>query len=241
MSKSKFLNLSKKIPLFKKLYFFYNIYIRNYKFLKNGSQFQEDKFILSRFPKDYKGTYLDIGCYHPTRHNNTYLLYKAGWKGINIDLNPLSIELFDFLRPKDTNINAAISNEKSEKKLYYIGELNTQNTLDENQLNFLKNHHNVKQDEIIEKKIETIKIDTILNYYNHHNIDFLNLDVEGYEYNILKTINFYKININYLCIEMINHNEHSIENGQKIQNLLEKNNYIMIQKFDFNYIYQKKI
>lgn len=241
MSKSKFLNLSKKIPLFKKLYFFYNIYIRNYKFLKNGSQFQEDKFILSRFPKDYKGTYLDIGCYHPTRHNNTYLLYKAGWKGINIDLNPLSIELFDFLRPKDTNINAAISNEKSEKKLYYIGELNTQNTLDENQLNFLKNHHNVKQDEIIEKKIETIKIATVLDYYNHHNIDFLNLDVEGYEYNILKTINFYKININYLCIEMINHNEHSIENGQKIQNLLEKNNYIMIQKFDFNYIYQKKI
>jgi len=46
-SKSKFLNFSKKYPLFKNFYYFYNIYIRNYRFLKNGSQFGEEKFIVS--------------------------------------------------------------------------------------------------------------------------------------------------------------------------------------------------
>ena len=113
MSKSKFLIFSKTFPLFKKLYLFYNIYIRNFKFLNNGSQFQEDRFILNKFPKKYKGIYLDIGSFHPTRHNNTYLLYKSGWKGINIDLNSLSIDLFNFLRPRDININTGISNEET--------------------------------------------------------------------------------------------------------------------------------
>ena len=89
-NRSKFLLLSKKYKFLKKVYFFYNIYIRNYKFLKNGSQFGEDKYILSHFDKDYKGKFLDVGCFHPTRHNNTYLMYNSGWSGMNIDLNPLS-------------------------------------------------------------------------------------------------------------------------------------------------------
>ena len=79
-------------------------------------------------------------------------MYKKGWRGINIDMNPLSIELFNFYRPKDINLNVAISNDNLEKKIYFLGDLNTQNTLDKNQLNFLKSHHNVKDHEIVEKK-----------------------------------------------------------------------------------------
>ena len=147
-SKSKFLNFAKKYPLFKNFYYFYNIYIRNYKFLNNGSQFGEEKFILSFFEKKYKGKFLDVGCFHPTRHNNTYAMYKRGWHGINIDLNPLTIELFNFARIKDININAAISNNEETKKLYFVDELNTQNTLEPNHLSFLKNHHNLREEDI---------------------------------------------------------------------------------------------
>ena len=67
---------------------------------------------------------MDIGCFHPIRYNNTYLLYKSGWRGINIDLNPLTIELFDFLRTEDININAAISDTEELKTLYFLDELN---------------------------------------------------------------------------------------------------------------------
>ena len=150
-TKSKFLNISKKYTFLKRFYYFYNIYIRNYKFLNNGSQFGEDKFILNKFKKNYNGKFLDIGCYHPTKHNNTYLLYKNGWSGINIDLNPLTIELFNFARPRDKNLNLAISDDDSTKKLYFLDELNTQNTLDNNHLAFLKDHHNIQNSEITEK------------------------------------------------------------------------------------------
>ena len=239
MSKSKFLNFVKKYPAFKKFYFFYNIYIRNYKFLKNGSQFQEDKFILEYFPKGHKGSYLDIGCFHPTRHNNTFLMYKKGWKGINIDMNPLSIELFDFCRPRDINLNLPISNDNLEKKVYFLGDLNTQNTLDKNQLNFLKSHHNVKDNEIVEKKIKTQNINSILDQFAFYNIDFMNLDVEGHEIEVLKSIDFNKIDIKFLSVEMINHNKESAEKGKQIHLYLTLNRYQLIKQFDFNYIYKK--
>ena len=48
------------------------------------------------------------------------------------------------------NILAAISNRKIIKNLYFIDELNTQNTLDKNQLIFLQKHHNIKKKEIME-------------------------------------------------------------------------------------------
>ena len=63
--------------------------------MKNGTQFGEDEYILNLFDKNFKGNFIDIGCYHPTRHNNTYQMYKKGWSGINIDLNPLTIELLN--------------------------------------------------------------------------------------------------------------------------------------------------
>lgn len=240
MRKSKLLELSKKNKFLRKLYYFYNIYIRNQKFLNNGSQFGEDKFLMDLFKKEYKGKYLDLGCFHPTKHNNTYLLYKNGWRGINIDLNPLTIELFNFMRPQDINLNLAISNDNNEKNLYFIDELNTQNTLDENQLLFLKEHHKIKKEEIIKKRIKTKKLDNILNEQKFDEIDFMNIDIEGHELDVIKTINFKKIKVRYICLEMINHNKLSIKNSEKIKNILSVNNFNMIKKFGFNYIFENK-
>ena len=50
------------------------------------------------------------------RLNNTYLLYKRGWSGTNIDLNPTSIDMFNYVRKRDINICALISNEDGIEK-----------------------------------------------------------------------------------------------------------------------------
>ena len=240
MRKSKFLQLSYKFKILKKFYLFYNLYIRNRKYLHNGSQFGEDKFLYNLFEKNYNGKYLDVGCFHPTKHNNTSLFYKNGWQGINIDLNPLTIDLFNFMRPNDININTAVSSEESEKTLFFLSENNTQNTLSENQLLFLKKHHNLRDEEIIKKKIQTRRLDKILEENNFDNIDFMNLDVEGHELEVLKTINFKKTKLKYICIEMINHNNLSIKNSDQILDLLETNKFEQLKKFEFNYIFKNK-
>jgi FkbM family methyltransferase len=239
-SKSKLLNFVKKYHLFKNFYYFYNIYIRNYKFLNNGSQFGEEKFILSFFEKKYKGKFLDIGCFHPTRHNNTYKMYKSGWHGINIDLNPLTIELFNFARIKDININAAISNNEETKKLYFVDELNTQNTLEANHLSFLKNHHNLREEDISLQEIKTKRLDKILDNYNFNDIDFMNIDVEGHELQVLNSIDFLKYKIKFICIEMIDHNDQAKIINEKLSTILNKNDYILEKQIGFNFIFKKK-
>jgi len=241
LSNSILFQLSKKNKFLRKIYFFYNIYIRNKKFLKNSSQFGEDKFILDLFDKDYRGKYLDLGCYHPTRHSNTNILYQNGWTGINIDLNPLTIELFNFMRPKDFNYNVGISNSEGEKELYFINEFNTQNTLDKNQLNFLKNHHNVKDREISKIKLKTKKLETILLDSNFYNIDFFNIDIEGHELEVIESIDFDKFKFKYICVEMIQHNETSVSRSKKIKDILNNNDFIIVKKFEFNYIYKNTL
>ena len=61
---------------------------------KSYSMLGEDLFVKKFFKNKKKGFYIDVGCYHPIDGNNTYLLYKKGWEGINIDLNKTSIDLY---------------------------------------------------------------------------------------------------------------------------------------------------
>lgn len=236
---SKFLKFSKKYSFFKKFYYFYNIYIRNYKFYFQGSQFGEDKKILKLFGKNYIGKYLDVGCFHPTRSNNTLLMFKKGWSGLNIDLNPLAIELFNFARPKDINICAALSSKKTKKKLYFLGDLDSKNTIDTNHKNWLKKHFRIKNSDILTKNITTTTLEALLDKNDFFNIDFMNIDIEGNELEVLKSFNFKKFEIKVICIEMISYNKYFKNRKKKLIQILKKNRYRLVDKSEFNYIFKK--
>ena len=87
--------------------------INSFEFLTNGlihySQEGED-ILIYRDINLNNGFFIDIGAHHPTRFSNTYALYRRGWRGINIDVNPGSMKKFDLLRPEDTNLELAVSN-----------------------------------------------------------------------------------------------------------------------------------
>ena len=236
---SKSLNFIKKYPFFKKIYFFYNIYIRNYKFYFNGSQFGEDKDILNIFKNKYNGKYLDVGCFHPTRSNNTSKLFKRGWKGINIDLNPLTIELFDYARPKDINICAAISNKEEKKKLYFLGDLDSKNTLNFNHKKWLNRHFGIKNKDFKIKNIKTKKLNNILKKHNFYNIDFMNIDIEGHELEVIETIDFKKFKISVICIEILDYDIFAINRKKRLISFLKKKGFKLITRNKINYIFKK--
>ena len=87
-------------------YYFYKIF-KLFKNKKKGNyfgEFGEDILINRFFRKEDDGFYVDIGCYHPAKGSLTYYLYKKGWRGLNVDLSKVSIDLFKLARPKDYNI-----------------------------------------------------------------------------------------------------------------------------------------
>ena len=230
--------LNSKNLFLRKIYLFYNIYLRNFKYLNGGSQFNEDIYLNSFFKKDYIGKFVDLGCFHPTRDNNTFRFYKKNWRGINVDLNPITIELFNFFRSKDININCAISDKKALKKMYFIDDLSPLNTLDLNHLNFLKKNFLFKNIDFKERKIKTENINTILKKYKFNRVDFLNIDLEGLEYDVIKSINFKKFEIKLICIEILDHNKISKNKSKKIHQILKKNNFKYLKKIGVNSIFK---
>ena len=238
---SKFLSIAKKYTFLKKIYFFYNIYIFIYKFIFKSSQFGEEKKISRLFSKNYKGNYVDLGCFHPTRLSNTFHLYKKGWKGLNIDLNPLTIELFNYARPEDTNICAVVSNKKVKKKLYFLGDLDSKNTIDSNHKNWLSKNFKIKKKDFKVKNVLATTLDQILDDNKFYKIDFLNVDIEGKEVDVLKSINFKKFKIKVICVELLSFDKLSDKRKKQLILYLKKNKFKLVDKSEINYIFKRII
>ena len=183
-----------------KLYLFYFYFKINFLTKKNTySQFGEDLIILNFF-KSFKGRYVDVGCFHPIKYNNTFLLYQNGWSGINIDLNKTSIDLFNASRKKDTNIQACLSDVEKDSFIYFDSEFSALNSINED---------NFKNFNL--KKIKKIKVKTqIFSNLVKEKFDFLNIDCEGNDLKILKTIDFNVYTPKLICVEVSHSNKSSI-------------------------------
>ncbi len=190
----------RKISSFFKYYFYF---FKNYELIKNSKSFSqegEDKFLLEYFKDRVNGFYIDVGAFHPYRINNTYLLYKKGFKGINIDISATSIDFFDLARPDDVNLNVGASDKFEEKIFFSKKNLSFHNTLSKS----LAESH--IQTEPFKKKysISCKTLDEIIEKTKFSNeiIDFLNIDAEGYDYQVLLGLNLKKYNPEVICIEI---------------------------------------
>ena len=108
------------------------------KYKKISYSFNEVDLIINYIFKDQNRTYVDIGAQHPISNNNTYLLFKRGWSGVNIDLDKKNIDLFNISRPRDINLNFAISDKQQEVKLYFYHDASPINTLNKQVADFQK-------------------------------------------------------------------------------------------------------
>lgn len=189
--------------------------------INSYSQNYEDLIIEKFFNKNYVGKYLEIGAYHPTRLSNTYRFYKKGWRGVVVEPNPEVKKIFNTIRPEDKFINAGVSNKNGNMDYYQflIPALNTFSKK-EAEIN-IKNGH--KLEKII--KIKTIKIDEIID----KKIDFLSIDTEGFDKIILKSWPWKISKPKVICVE-------TNKDDKEIEKLLKKKDYKIFYKNQFNSI-----
>ena len=136
-------------------------------------------------PAFNKGIYVDVGAYHPIKFSNTYALHKRGWRGINIDMDPIKIEAFKLARASDVNICAAISSEKTVKQAYNFSKYGLTSTLDP------ETAAAEGQAPVSVRNVETTTLDDVLEHsrYSNQEIDLLSIDAEGHDYHVLGSIN----------------------------------------------------
>jgi FkbM family methyltransferase len=143
-------------------------------------------------------SYIDIGANHPYLFSNTALFYSKGCRGINIDANPQLCELFKQYRPQDINLNVGIADHEDELDFYMMQD-DTLSTFSKAECD---NLIAAGKESAAVKKIKLTTIETVLSqHYNNTCPDFLSLDVEGMDYDILKSIDFTKYAPRVICVE----------------------------------------
>ena len=216
----------KRGTLIYKLYLYYHLFFR-YKIFykrKNYSQFDEDIFLTEFFKKKKKGKFVDLGAFHPIRYNNTYLLYRKGWNGTNIDLNQTSIDMFNIVRSRDNNKCALISNERNIKKTVYF----EHNFSAGNSINLINDPQKI----LTKEKIMT---SSTFNDLVQHKFDFLNIDLEGHDYVVLKTIDLKYYQPDLICVEILE----NTKDKNKIFKFMEDNKFKLIKVCKVSYFFQK--
>jgi len=174
----------------------------------NYSQLDQDLWISSKFDKDYVGFFVDIGANDGVTISNTYLLEQIGWNGVCVEPNVYEFKKLNDSR-KSSNYQVCISDFNG--KCYFqengffgkIADKNTGNT-------------------------DCFTLEYFLDNINSPKvIDYMSIDVEGAEYDIIKNFPFDKYFIKYITIE---HNAYGENFGLKnsINSVLSK--YFDIEK-----------
>ena len=200
--------------------FFYWLYkiqkiYKNKKPNSHYAEFAEDVMVNRILKKIQKGFYVDIGAYHPYKGSLTYNLYNRNWNGMNLDISKSSIDLFNIARPTDLNINCAVSELNGETYYYENSPINQQNSL-------IPKYDNQKK-----IKIQSYKLSEILKIQNINSVDYINIDTEGNELEVLMGIDFSKINPTLFTIE---------DNSFDLNNEIKKKKIIFLKEKNYELI-----
>jgi len=232
--------------MFNKIYLELNLLHKKFLSKKEYFSFSGVDIILEKiFKNQDKGIYIDVGCQHPIKNNNTYLLYKKGWEGINVDLDKDNIDLFNASRSKDNNFNKALSSDVNDVDLYFYHKKSPINTINKRTSEFQK----AKVSSI--KKIKTDTLDNIIlnTKYKNSSFDLLSIDVEGHELEVLKGFNLFKFSPNVIVVEYLDLNVSKLEiKNLSIEDILDteiykyliSKNYILVNSIYSDLVFVNK-
>ena len=146
----------------------------------------EDLILERIFEHQRAGIYVDVGAHHPKRFSNTYLLYRRGWHGVNIDAAPGSMAAFERERPRDVNLERGVAATTAHRDFFVFNEP-ALNTFDAARARSLERPpYFIK--EVCKVRCEPLA--AILREHSIGAIDLLTIDAEGFDYEILRTLDW---------------------------------------------------
>lgn len=144
---------------------------------------REDVLLNRLFQDQPTGTYIDVGAGHPTSGSLTRHFYELGWRGLNIEPTPLLIEGLREARPEDTNLHLALSDVAGSVEFYEFDELHWGfSTLSKEQAE----RHAADGIAYQTRRIPVTTLAEICREHVAGEIDFLSIDVEGHEKQVVQ-------------------------------------------------------
>jgi FkbM family methyltransferase len=151
------------------------------------SQYGEDLVFCLLMQPTSEGTYVDVGSHHPVEGSNTHNLYFRGWRGLTIDPNPAFEPDYKRYRPQETHLVEGISS-KAGTLTYFEFRNSLFNTLSEDRAREVQRWGHT----VISRR--TVKCRSLQNIVAQHlsgrQIDFLSVDCEGLDQDVLESLDF---------------------------------------------------
>jgi FkbM family methyltransferase len=192
------------------------------------SQEGEDMVLQRIFGSKKSGFYVDVGAHHPKRFSNTYLFYRRGWRGINVDAMPGSMKLFNKLRPRDTNLEIGVAQHEGTLDYYVFNEpaLNSFSAELSEERSLASNPYHLK--DVIKVDVKPLR-DILDCYLGGRNIDFLSIDVEGLDLDVLASNDWSKYRPNFVLAEVLKSSLHDLDQDPVAQ-FMKRQGYAVYAK-----------
>jgi FkbM family methyltransferase len=170
--------------------------------------------------------YLDIGTNDPVHLNNTYLFYSQGFSGVCVEPDPDLCKIISKERPRDKVIQVGIG-DKKEKLPFYMMEPHTLNTFSKKEAAAYQEHYPWTSVRKV-TKINLIPVNDVLKKYFKKGLDFLSIDTEGLDQEIIENIDFKKHRPVVICVETaVYKDKKTLKKNTGIINFLRKQNYFV--------------
>jgi hypothetical protein len=167
------------------------------------SQEGEDRVLARIFGATHRGFFVDIGAHHPKRFSNTYLFYRRGWSGINVDAMPGSMRAFRRVRPRDVNLEIPILKERATLKYWQFNDP---------ALNGFSPELSARRDGregykvIGATELEGLPLRLVLERHmppRQQVIDFMSVDVEGLDLDVLQSNDWTRFRPKVVLVELL--------------------------------------
>lgn len=147
------------------------------------AQNQEDVLLDRAFPRGRKGLYIDIGAYDPTLNSVTRHFYDLGWRGINVEPAEEAYDKLARARPRDVNLNLGVAETEGTLSFFKSPPESGWSTFSEE----IANHHRSGGLELEEFKVDVTTLSRICEeHVGEQTIDFISIDVEGFERQVIE-------------------------------------------------------
>ena len=194
---------------------------------KSYSERGEDLIVAAFFKKlgITDPTYLDVGTHHPIYSNNTYLFYTRGCHGVCIEPNPDLFTKIKKWRPRDICLNVGMGEQVNSALDYYVLSATTRSTFNKIEADRLIQSGFCKLEERISVPVTTLDI-IIEQYFSAKSPDFISIDTEGYDEQILRSIDLNKHRPAIFCVETLAYKPDGKEQKiDKVRQYLENYDY----------------
>jgi FkbM family methyltransferase len=187
--------------------------------------------------------FIDIGAHHPTYLNNTYLFYKKGCFGINVEPDPHLFQEFTKQRNQDINLNVGVGmqDEKAQTD-FYIMTARVLNTFSKEEAIRIHETTQYKIEKVI--PIDLVSVNSILKtHFKDKAPDLISIDVEGWDFEIIKSLDLTQLERTVFCVETLTYTEDKSEKKRNdiIDYLVERGFFVCADTYINSIFVNKKV